>query len=84
MIIILSCLFQRELNYSLTKVYTPITEAFGINVRSLYRENQKLHQFYTINGINVRVKPGENGPPESITHMFDLVNIFPDIDIDSL
>ena len=84
MIILLSCLFQRELKYSLTKIYAPITEAFGINVRSLDREKQKLHQFYTINGINVRVRLGENGPPKGITHMLDLVNIIPDIDIDSL
>ena len=47
------------------------------------RANQKLHQFYTINGI-VRVKLEENGPPKSITHMLDLVNLFPDIEINSL
>ena len=47
------------------------------------RANQKLHQFYTINGI-VRVKLDENGPPNSITHMLDLVHLFPDIEIDSL
>ena len=47
------------------------------------RVNQKLHQFYTINGI-VRVKLEENGPLKSITHMLDLVNLFPDIEIDSL
>ena len=47
------------------------------------RANQKLHQFYTINGI-VRVKLEENGPPKSITHILDLVNLFPDIEIDSL
>ena len=47
------------------------------------RANKKLHQFYTINGI-VRVKLEENGPPKSITHMLDLVNLFPDIGIDSL
>ena len=47
------------------------------------RANQKLHQFYTINGI-VRVKLEENGPPKSITHMLDLVNLFPNIEINSL
>ena len=31
----LNCPFLRELKYSLTKVYAPITGAFGINVRSL-------------------------------------------------
>ena len=48
-----------------------------------FRTNQKLHQCYTINGI-VRVKLEENGPPKSITHMLDLANLFPDIEIDSL
>ena len=47
------------------------------------RANQKLHQFYTINGI-ARAKLEENGPPKSITRMLDLVNLFPDIEIDSL
>ena len=47
------------------------------------RANQKLHQFYTINGI-VCIKLEENDPPKSITHMLDLVNLFPDIEIDSL
>ena len=43
----------------------------------------KLYQFYSINGF-VRAKLEENGPPKSIIHMPDLVNLFPDIDIDSL
>ena len=47
------------------------------------RANQKLHQFYTINGI-VRVKLEEIGPPKSIAHILDLVNLFPNIEIDSL
>ena len=45
--------------------------------------NQKLHQFYTINGI-VYVKLEKNGPPKSITPILDLVNLFPGIEIDSL
>ena len=47
------------------------------------RAYQKLHQFYTINGT-VRVKLEENSPPKSITHMLDLVNLFPDIETDSV
>ena len=47
------------------------------------RGNQKLHQFYTINGV-VRVKLEENGTPKSITHMLDLLNLFTDIEIYSL
>ena len=41
------------------------------------RANQKLNQFYTINGIFC-VKLEENGPTKSVTHMLDLVNLFPD------
>ena len=47
------------------------------------RANQKLHQFYTNNGI-VRVKLEENGPLKSIIHMLDQANLFLDIEIDSL
>ena len=47
------------------------------------RANPKLHQLYTINEI-VRVKLEENGTPKSITHMLDLIKLFPDIEIDSL
>ena len=47
------------------------------------RANQKLHQFYPINGI-IHVKLEEIGPPKSITHILDLENLFPDIEIDSL
>ena len=39
--------------------------------------------FYTVNGM-IRVKVNENRPPKGITHMLDLVNLFPDIEIDSL
>ena len=47
------------------------------------RANQKLNQFYTINGI-VCIKLEENDPSKSIAHMLDLVNLFSDIDINSL
>ena len=60
-----------------------IFEAIGVNKCRKLRENQKLHQFYTINGI-VRVKLEENCPPKSVTHMLDLVNPSPDIEIDSV
>ena len=60
-----------------------IFEAIGVNKCRKLRANQKLHQFYTINGI-VRVKLEENCPPKSVTHMLDLVNPFPDIEIDSV
>ena len=45
--------------------------------------NQKLYQFCAINRI-IRVRLEEKGPPKSITHMLDLVNLFPVIEIDSL
>ena len=32
----------------------------------------------------VRAKLEENGPPKNITHMLDLVNLFPDVQIHSL
>ena len=70
-----------------TKIF--INESLCPYYRSIWnkckklRANQKLHQFYTVNGI-VRVKLEENGPPKGITHMLDLVNLFPDIEIDSL
>ena len=47
------------------------------------RENQRLYQFYTINRI-ARVKLEKSGLFKIITHMFDLVNLSPDIDINSL
>ena len=46
-------------------------------------ENQKLYQFFIFNGFNVHVKLEENGQPESITHMLDLVDLFPDVDVGS-
>ena len=80
----LNCPFLRELKYLLTKVYASIIEAFRIDVKcKKLRPKQKLHQFYTINGI-ARVKLEGNSPPKSITHMLDLVNLFPDIEIDSV
>ena len=63
------------------KVYAPITDIW--NKCKKLGANQKLHQFYTINGI-VLVKLEVNGPPKSITHMLDLVKLFPNIEIGSL
>ena len=46
------------------------------------REKQKVYQYYTINGL-IRLRIQESGPAKTITHMVDLQNLFPDIDIDS-
>ena len=43
----------------------------------------KIHQFYTISGF-IRVKLEETGPSKIITHMVDLKELFPDIDIENL
>ena len=45
--------------------------------------DNKIHQFYTSNGI-IRFKLIENGSVKTITHVSDLKDLFPDIDIDNL
>ena len=47
------------------------------------RAIQKIHQFYTISGL-IRVKLEETGPSKIITHMVDLKDLFPHIDIENL
>ena len=42
-----------------------------------------MHQYYTINGL-IRSRIEEFGQAKIITHMVDLQNVFPDIEIDSL
>ena len=44
---------------------------------------QKIHRFYTISGL-IRVKLEETGPSRIITHMVDLKERFPDIDMENL
>ena len=44
---------------------------------------QKIHQFYTISGL-ICVKMAETGPSKIITHMVDLKDLFPHIDIENL
>ena len=44
---------------------------------------QRIHQLYTISGL-IRVKFDETGPSKIITHMVDLKELFPDIDIENL
>ena len=46
------------------------------------RDKQKGHQYYTINGL-IRLRIEESGQAKIITHMVDLQNLFPDIEIDS-
>ena len=47
------------------------------------RDKQKVHQYYTINGL-IRLRIEQSGQAKIITHMVDLQNLFPDIDINSL
>ena len=45
--------------------------------------DKKIYQFYTNNGI-IRLKLVENGSVKTITHVNDLKDLFPNIDIDNL
>ena len=47
------------------------------------RDKQKLYQYYTINGL-IRLRNEESGQAKTVTHMVDLQNLFPYIEIDSL
>ena len=47
------------------------------------RAIQKMHQSYTISSL-FRVKLEETGPSKITTHMVDLKELFPDIDIANL
>ena len=47
------------------------------------RDKQKIRQYYTVNGL-IHLQIEESGPKKIITHMVDLQNLFPDIEIDSL
>ena len=47
------------------------------------RDKQKVHQYYTVNGL-ICLRIEEFGQAKIITHMVDLQNLFPDIEIDSL
>ena len=47
------------------------------------RDKQKVHQYYTINGL-ILLRIEESGQAKIISHMVDLQNLFPDIEIDSL
>ena len=44
-------------------------------------DKQKLYQYYTINGL-IRLRIEESGQAKTITHMVDLQNLLPGIDID--
>ena len=47
------------------------------------RDKQKVHQYYTINSL-ILSRIEKSGQVKIITHMIDLQNLFPDIEIDSL
>ena len=70
-----------------TKIY--INESLCPYYRGIWnkckklRAIQKIHQFYTISGL-IRVKLEETGPSREITHMIDLKELFPDVNIENL
>ena len=45
--------------------------------------DNKIHQFYTNNGI-IQLKLVKNGSVKTITHVNDLKDLFPSIDINNL
>ena len=45
------------------------------------KANKNINSFYTINGV-VKIKIKETSSAKSITHVNDLVEMFPDIDFD--
>ena len=47
------------------------------------RDKQRVHQYYTINGL-ICLRIEESDQAKIITHMVDLQNLLPDIEIDSL
>ena len=70
-----------------TKIY--INESFCPYYRGIWnkykklRAIQKIHEFYTVSGL-IRVKLEETGPSRVITHMIDLKELFPDVNIENL
>ena len=60
------------------RVCVLITGVCGINVKSC-RTSKEYNLFFTVN-VSVRIKIGENGPYNIITHIDDLKDIFPDED----
>ena len=70
-----------------TKIF--INESFCPYYRGIWnkckklRDKQKVYQYYTINGL-IRLRTEESGQAKTITHMADLQNLFPDIEIDNL
>ena len=54
-----------------------------LNKSKKLRAIQIIHQFHTISGL-ICVKLEETGPSKIVTHMVDLKELFPDIDIENL
>ena len=64
-------IFWRDISWKLKLKYKKLTE------------KQKVHQYCTINSL-IRLRIEESGQAKIITHMVDLQNLFPDIEVDSL
>ena len=68
--------------YSLNESICPYYIELGNKCKASKNKN-KLHQFYTINGI-IKVKLIEHSSVKTVTHISDLDELFPDINIDDL
>ena len=53
------------------------------NICKRLNGDKRIHQFYTNNGI-IRLKLVKNGSVQTVTHVNDLKDLFPDMDIDNL
>ena len=53
------------------------------NICQRLNGDKRIHQFYTNNEI-IRLKLVKNGSVKTITHVNDLKDLFPDMDIDNL
>ena len=74
--------FPENTNFFINESLCPYYRGIWNECKKL-RGIQKIHQFYTISGL-IRVKLEETGPSRIITHMVDLKELFPDIDIENL
>ena len=74
--------FPENTNIFINESLCPYCKCIWSKCKKL-RAIQKMHQFYKIS-VLIRVKLQKTGPSKTITHMVDLKDLFPDIDIESL
>ena len=74
--------FPENTNIFINESLSPYCKCIWSKCKKL-RAIPKIHQFYKIS-VLIRVKFQKTGPSKTITHMVDLKDLFPDIDIESL